>query len=306
MACFDPWYGWEGPNGQVVNLRKASQLTPYGIGPLAVPCGNCIGCRRRHKRDWAIRIQHEARYHKQNCFITLTYDDAHLPANGDLHVDDWQKFIKRLRKSLASRGIRVRFYHCSEYGGQTKRPHLHAALHGVDFTFDRVPHPTARGNNLFQSPTLDAAWQRRGMAVVAPLTSETARYVAGYVTKKLGSQADTLEERAYVWDSLGRVEAARRPEFATMSQGYGKKFFEEHWKEIYANDSIVIDGFEFPVPRYYDKLLAEVDPDLLEQVKFKRREKFEENRLDHNYERLQSRKLHHELVDKRNKRDRAG
>jgi hypothetical protein len=28
-----------------------------------VPCGQCIACRVNRKRDWSIRMSHEAQYH---------------------------------------------------------------------------------------------------------------------------------------------------------------------------------------------------------------------------------------------------
>lgn len=82
------------------------------------PCGYCIGCRLDKAKDWAIRCIHEAQLHKQNCFITLTFDDKHLP--DDLSVDKptFQKFIKRLREKTAYPGnmplydkaMRIQYY----------------------------------------------------------------------------------------------------------------------------------------------------------------------------------------------------
>ena len=46
-----------------------------------VPCGCCIGCRLDYARQWAERCIHEADSHTDNYFLTLTYDDDHLPKN---------------------------------------------------------------------------------------------------------------------------------------------------------------------------------------------------------------------------------
>ena len=48
-------------------------------GVTLVPCGNCPACEARRKHDLQLRIQIEAQKHKHNWFITLTYDDEHLP-----------------------------------------------------------------------------------------------------------------------------------------------------------------------------------------------------------------------------------
>lgn len=48
-------------------------------GVTLVPCGHCAACESRQKSDLQLRIQIEAQKHKHSYFITLTYDDAHLP-----------------------------------------------------------------------------------------------------------------------------------------------------------------------------------------------------------------------------------
>lgn len=46
-----------------------------------VPCGQCIGCRMDYSRQWASRLMLEKKsFPDDQCyFITLTYDDEHLP-----------------------------------------------------------------------------------------------------------------------------------------------------------------------------------------------------------------------------------
>ena len=65
--------------------------------------------------------------HPHNAYITLTYNDDHLPANGSLQPRDLQLFWKRLRKA---RTPGIRYYACGEYGDQTARPHYHAIIFG--------------------------------------------------------------------------------------------------------------------------------------------------------------------------------
>ena len=51
---------------------------------LEVPCGRCIGCRIAKRKEWSLRMLHELTYHPQSSFITLTYDDYHLPTDNSL------------------------------------------------------------------------------------------------------------------------------------------------------------------------------------------------------------------------------
>lgn len=65
---------------------------------IQIPCGQCRGCRRKRAQGWAIRCVHEARTHKHNCYITLTYNDEHVPVG--LKHEHFQKFMSRLIASL--------------------------------------------------------------------------------------------------------------------------------------------------------------------------------------------------------------
>ena len=46
---------------------------------LKIPCGRCIGCRLERSRQWANRCMLELQYHESSYFVTLTYDDEHVP-----------------------------------------------------------------------------------------------------------------------------------------------------------------------------------------------------------------------------------
>ena len=46
---------------------------------IEIPCGKCSGCRLQRSREWANRCMLELEYHKSSYFVTLTYDEAHVP-----------------------------------------------------------------------------------------------------------------------------------------------------------------------------------------------------------------------------------
>lgn len=152
VTCFHPLRGWRHKDGKIRSDRRgAVSLTPTGYA-----CGQCSGCRLEKSRQWSLRCVHEASLHAKNSFLTLTYDDEHVPTNRSLDVRHWQLFAKALRHEYGS----FRFYHCGEYGEQTHRLHLHALIFGLDFSDDRVLYrTTSKGHNLYTSERLDSVWQ---------------------------------------------------------------------------------------------------------------------------------------------------
>lgn len=204
-----------------------------------LPCGQCIACRLNRSRDWATRCVLEAKMYEKNCFVTLTYDDEHLPKDLSLDKKELSAFMKRLRYNT---GKKIRFYGCGEYGELYHRPHYHVCLFGYR-PDDLVPWSKSFDSILYLSETISRAWQFRGFVTVGDVSFESAAYVARYVTKKItGSSAD-----AHYGDRL--------PEFTNMSlkPGIGYPFFEKYSTDIYGKDFVVIrDGIKCKPSRYFD------------------------------------------------------
>jgi len=219
--------------------------------PMQVPCGQCIGCRLDRSVQWAARCMHEAQLHDENCFITLTYDDDHIPKDRSLCVKHFQDFMKRLRKRVG----KVRFFHCGEYGDIDFRPHYHACLFGFQFT-DLESVSTRDGSKKF-SPLLMDLWPY-GFNVVGDVTFESAAYVARYCMKKVtGSMAK---------DHYGE----KKPEYVTMSRrpGIGSEWIKKFKSETYRDDTIIVRGVPTKPPRFYDEYL-DVDFGKRVDVKFR-------------------------------------
>lgn len=111
MPCYHPLHGYyskhENPTGKRSWVRHLSQAK--SAEGLSLPCGRCIGCRLERSRQWAVRCVHEAALHEDNAFITLTYDDDHLPYGGTLKKktsrtlrNDSEKNIRRRARSNIS------------------------------------------------------------------------------------------------------------------------------------------------------------------------------------------------------------
>lgn len=88
-----------------------------------MPCGKCPACLANQRSEWIFRLKQEAQNSVFCCFVTLTYDDEHLPPGGSVCKKDVQDFHKRLRKHFPPGDMR--FYLVSEYGDHTFRPHYH-------------------------------------------------------------------------------------------------------------------------------------------------------------------------------------
>lgn len=150
------------------------------------PCGKCVPCLYKRKRVWSHRIILEGFSHAESTFVTLTYNDRNLPADGCLVPDHLQLWLKRIRRELAPQ--RVRFFACGEYGGETWRPHYHLAMFGMQGCSYGSTNYNLRGETeCCQSCSrVNETWGF-GRVQLAPLTPQSASYIAGYVTKKLGA-----------------------------------------------------------------------------------------------------------------------
>lgn len=138
----------------------------------------------------------EALVHAKASFVTLTYDNDHLPEGGNLVPRDLQLFMKKWRKSQT---VKQRFFGVGEYGEENKRPHYHIALFG--YGGGSCAHLLRERCNAC-APLRDS-WSVGGVHV-GELTHDSAQYICGYTVKKLTRAGDPSLE-------------GRHPEFARMS-----------------------------------------------------------------------------------------
>lgn len=242
LAVFDDYTGKYRFIGAVNFLKdKPKYLHDSTWKAIYLPCGQCYACRIARSRDWATRCVLEARaFGDKNSFITLTYSPEFMPSDMSLHKEDFQKFMKRLRKYS---GEKIRYYMCGEYGELHGRPHFHACLFGYKPS-DLYIYSVHDGINLYRSPFLEKCWPF-GFVTVGEVTYESAAYVARYVLKK---KTGLIAESHY---------NGRLPEYTNMSlkPGIGQTYFEKYSEEIYNRDFVVIrDGIKAKVPRYFDSI----------------------------------------------------
>lgn len=247
MACFRPRECFYRRDGGRVKFAEPIGGDEQGLyRRILIPCRQCEGCAEAHAREWAVRCVHESKMHARNCFVTLTYDHAHVPRNGSLNKSDWQKFMRRLRKRFPE--LRIRFFMCGEYGSLNKRPHYHACLFGIDFDDKVLFSKGNSGKPQYTSAVLTELWGN-GIATVCELNSATAGYASRYCAKKLSPQ--------------DRRFNGLMPEFilASNKPGIGHDFVLKFERDMYWPNGQ--SGVTFPggqevcPPGYYDRMMRE-------------------------------------------------
>lgn len=258
-------------------------VAKHGKKLLTINCGQCIDCKLQKAREWATRCMLEAKEHKDNYFLTLTYDNEHLPITpkidmetGEIIPNEWvatlypkdlEKFWKRLRdhwKRKHGVEVGIRYYECGEYGEKKDRPHYHAIVFGLPINDLKPDHKSKRGNMNFISEEIQKIWGK-GIVAVGDVTWESCAYTARYITKKQTGKG------SYIYELEQKV-----PEFCNMSRrpAIGKAYFEKNWQSIYENDELYIKtkkGVKGVKPsRYYDKLFDVIDHEKMDIIKGRR------------------------------------
>lgn len=270
MPCYHPIQAWRSRQGRGESGKWGitfNKRDGYQDMLLTIPCGQCIGCRLEHSRQWAIRCVFEAQMHKKNCFITLTYDDQNKPENNSLQKRDVTLFIKKLRKKY---GSKIRFFMCGEYGSQLDRPHYHLCMFNHDFEDKKLWN--VRDNvKLYRSKELEKLWPK-GYTTIGDVTFESAAYVARYCLKKISGEK---KEEHY---------GNRQPEYCNMSRrpGIGKAWWDKYKNDVLSTDKIYLrKGIIAKPPKYFDN---QVEQKKLERIKLKRKKLI--NKEENNWERL--------------------
>lgn len=191
-----------------------------------VPCQKCPECLQRKRQGYILRAESEMSAFKHCYFITLSYNDEHLPyqsysrrksglplepietGESVLCPYDLRLFFERFR---IFSGERFSYFACGEYGKEvnTRRPHFHICLwtdmSWADTLFYvrlswsklRPESPSERKERYklareLGHPVKRSAYDLRnrvsyGRDQVRCLTYKRISYVSKYVTKQIGS-----------------------------------------------------------------------------------------------------------------------
>lgn len=240
MRCTDPRTVGFKTDGKTISWSPKTYSKEFATFQL--PCGQCIECRLEYARQWAIRCVHEAQMHPQNIFLTLTYDDDHI-GNNRLDYADFQKFMKRLRKTSNNQ---IGVFVTGEYGEKSKRMHWHAILFNYAPTDAEYKYSTERGDKVFRSKNIDKLWGK-GATEFGSVTLQSAGYCARYAAKKLVHGED--------------VELYKPISKKSSKHAIGKAWLQKYYMDVFRHGHIVLpDGKTCSIPRYYEKWFKENHP----------------------------------------------
>lgn len=223
-----------------VNDRYSHKLN------IEVPCGHCLNCMIKKQSQIEFLAKKELlenyKLNKSASFVTLTYDDSHLPINeygfSTLLRSDVQKFIKNMRRQIEYYGqnLSFKYLYCGEYGDgshstsrsgvSTCRPHYHIVFIGL-------------------SPEQVRAYTKKlwrfGLCDVGPLSAGGIRYLCKYMTKTIPDK----EVKAI------RAACGVQNPFFYHSVGLGKKWIDKNLSKI-VEDSFTfnLNGKLYPYPKY--------------------------------------------------------
>lgn len=225
-------------NGKTkLDFFKSQFVTNWELEPsyYSLNCGRCIACQKKYSLQWASRCVLESKLHQENCFITLTYNEANVPPDRNLKKQDYQLFLKRLRKQT---GKKIRYFIAGEYGGQTYRPHYHAIIFGWkpnDLKYLKKDGETV----LYTSKTLEKIWGKGFTSVGIQMEVNAIKYTAKYLNK-LQTMPIWVKQKPF-------TQASTNP-------GIGKYALT---LEMIEQGGIYINGIKYSLPRYFKKLAAD-------------------------------------------------
>jgi hypothetical protein len=330
MPCYHPIPAWfhsskRTEGGAKLLLFSYHPKVCQSVAPdVEVACGRCIGCRLAKSREWASRCMHEASLYWQNCWVTLTLNDDYKNSRENPYSvqrgskSEMTLFLKRLRKKY---GSGIRYFYCAEYGETCffcnkseqfcecgnfypwrGRPHYHLCLFNHDFQ-DKRFFKTINGCDHYTSDELDSLWtdprtkKQMGNCTVCELTTDNAAYTARYSLKKITGDLALEDDPVTGLKHYQRITPEGElvdlvPEFVSMSRrpGIGREWLETYKKEVLDNDKVFFKQLNIKPPPYYDKLLQQSDPQIMEEIKFSRIDKAE-NSVDNTPERLAAREM---------------
>lgn len=276
---------------------------------IKVPCGWCLECRLKKARDWSTRCYLENKMHENSCFVTLTYDNKHLPykdGEPSLRIEDIQNFFKRLKKKYPDKQI-LRFW-AGEYGEKRGRPHYHAIIFGYKPTdLEKLRKPSNRGYTVYNSAELRKIWGM-GHIVIGNVTAESAGYVARYTMKKAGIKPEKRDWRTWTvnkdwynwkknhkpedwhknpfrtWDKpekKGRIKercnSSKRPAIGLTSWLLNMQEYKKNGMiPVYANGKVQMRT----LPPYFIKKWKEEDYEAAYDFCYKQQTKFEREHID--------------------------
>jgi len=241
MKCFQ----------QITQKLKTPIWSKYDnkfVESVLLPCGKCAACINRKIQEWTFRLDNERIESKVTYFVTLTYNNYHVPINRygkmELQKEHVQQLLKKLRYDHDNdpeygifedhyfkcnlRNEKIKYYAVGEYGTEKKRPHYHLVMF-----------------NTGKKSIIDN-WEYGEVDIQIPRSSQAIAYVIKYLHKRIYNITPKNVKR----------------EFSLMSKGIGlgyvdkmKKWHKNNLDILYTSNT---HSTKVPMSRFYrEKLFTE-------------------------------------------------
>lgn len=239
MSCINP-----------MEMKIKSQYK--GIQTIKVDCRHCLNClvKRQSQIEFLAKKELLSVYQsgRSASFVTLTYDDNHIPYNENgfitLRRKDLQNWIKNMRRQMEYYGEKVpfKYLYCGEYGDgthsttksgvSTHRPHYHVVFLGLSTS--QVKKYTRK------------LW-KNGLCDIGELSAGGIRYLCKYMTK-----ASPDKDVKAFRDSVG----VQNP-FFYHSIGLAKDWILRNmWKIVEDEFTFTLRGKKMLLPTHIIKYVA--------------------------------------------------
>lgn len=216
------------------------------------PCGKCRACRLKKANQKFVQGVYASDYYKKlyiksGQFLTLTFNDEHLPDG--LQHEIFSGFMKRLRKLDNTPDVKMTM--AGEYGEENHREHFHVLFYNHRYSIDDV----------------NAAWidvqtkEPLGFTYDGTLSPESMKYVCGYINKK-----------GYVPDS------GKRPPYGRSSCHIPDGMTESEVERMCRTGKVMYNGREYLAPDLYKRRYADKWSEWSEYRARERKKRFDEER----------------------------
>lgn len=245
MKCGDPVLCYTAPGGK--KFYRHFSLASWVIKMAhqqVYNCGKCLHCRKKKAFELAMRCVLHASLYKENCFLTLTYDEKKEGYHNTFHYPDIQEFKKKFRRYCEyHHGKKIDIFNVHEYGKNGKK-HWHLIVFNHDFSNDIIKkryvtkeiYTRKNGNPLFTSEKLNELWPA-GFSTIGDVSEGSALYQAQYMEKDLknGNYSNNKKSNS-------------------KHSGLGKPYFLKHYDQLLTLGFVPFGKKKCPIPRYFEKL----------------------------------------------------
>lgn len=236
MECGDPVLCYNGDKKRIFRNWSMSSDIIRRHADQIFDCGKCLHCRKAKSQELAMRCVLHSSLYRENCFLTLTYDEKKEGYHNELQYKDIQLFKKSLRRQMDyHQNKKIQIFNVHEYGKNRKK-HWHLVV--FNYTpEDRALFTSKNGIPLYSSESLASLWGH-GFITIGDVSEASALYQAQYTQKDFKN---------------GNAGSKQRKAKSNHS-AIGKEWFLQNYEQVLKLGYVPFNGQKRKVPRYFEKL----------------------------------------------------